>query len=53
LDVYTKTFELLKVLDEGIYDELNQIIKKIVPLGTAESLHNSASYKECIGHLYM
>jgi hypothetical protein len=53
LQVYTKTFELLKNLDEGIYDELNQIIKKIIPLWTAQSLHNSASYKECIGHLYM
>jgi hypothetical protein len=30
--VYEKTFHLLKQLDEGIYDELNQIIKKIVPL---------------------
>ena len=53
LKVYIKTFELLKMLYEGIYDELNQIIKKIIPLWTAESLHNSASYKECIGHLYM
>ncbi|MDP2090461.1 MAG: HEXXH motif-containing putative peptide modification protein [Candidatus Gracilibacteria bacterium] len=53
LEVYTKTFELLKKIDEGIYDELNQIIDKIVPLGTARSMHNSASYKECIGHLYM
>jgi len=53
LDVYNKTFDVLKDLDEWIYDELNQIIKKIVPLGTSKWLHNSASYKECIGHLYM
>jgi len=53
LKVYNKTFNLLKDLDEWIYDELNQIIKKIVPLGTSKDLHNSASYKECIGHLYM
>ncbi len=51
--VYKKTFNILKKLDEGIYDELNQIITKIIPLGTARSMHNSASYKECIGHLYM
>jgi hypothetical protein len=51
--VYKKTFELLKTLDEWIYDELNEIIDKIVPLWTARWVHNSASYKECIGHLYM
>ena len=53
LKVYEKSFNLLKDLDEGIYDELNQIITKIVPLWTAIWMHNSASYKECIGHLYM
>ena len=47
------SFELLKNVDEGFYDELNKIINKIVPLCTSESMHNSASYTECIGHLYM
>jgi len=51
--VYEKSFNLLKQLDEWIYDELNQIITKIIPLWTAEGMHNSASYKECVGHLYM
>lgn len=40
-------------MDEWIYDELNQIITKIIPLWTAKWMHNSASYKECVGHLYM
>ena len=53
LGVYEKTFNLLKQLDEWIYDELNQIITKIIPLGTAKWMHNSASYKECVWHLYM
>jgi len=53
LNIYEKTFNLLKDLDEWIYDELNQIITKIIPLWTAEWTHNSASYKECIWHLYM
>ncbi|MDD5770503.1 MAG: HEXXH motif-containing putative peptide modification protein, partial [Candidatus Gracilibacteria bacterium] len=51
--VYEKTFKLLKKIDLEFYGELNQIIKKIIPLGTAKSIHNSASYKECVGHLYM
>lgn len=53
LKIYEKTFNLLKKLDEWIYDELNQIITKIVPLWTAYWMHNSASYKECVWHLYM
>ena len=53
LKVYKKSFDLLKDLDEWIYDELNQIITKIIPLWTARGKHNSASYKEVIGHLYM
>ncbi len=53
LGIYERTFEILKQADEWVYDELNQIIKKIIPLGTAKGVHNSASYKECIGHLYM
>lgn len=53
LEVYTHTFELLKKIDEWIYDELNMMIAKIIPLWTAYDIHNSASYKECIGHLYM
>lgn len=53
LSIYKKTFLLLKNVDAGIYDELNTIIQKIIPLGTSKWVHNSASYKECIGHLYM
>lgn len=53
LNIYKKTFELLKKVDEWFNDELNYIIKKIIPFGTAYSLHNSASYKETIGALYM
>lgn len=53
LQVYNKTFEVLKIIDEDIYDELNQIITKIIPFGTSYSLHNSCSHKDSIGHLYL
>ncbi len=53
LEVYEKTFDLLKKVDIWIYEELNQMIKKIIPLWTAKSIHNSASYKECVWHLYL
>ena len=29
------------------------MIRKIIPLGVTKSMHNSASYSTCIGHLYM
>lgn len=53
INIYDKTFSLLRKVDEWVYDELNQIIKKIAPLWTAEWLHNSASYQEAIGDLYL
>lgn len=53
LQVYGKTFELLKKVDENFYEEVTGVIKKIIPLGTAKETHNSASYKECIWHLYL
>lgn len=53
LVIYEKTFELLKKVDVWIYSELNKIIKKIIPLGTSIWVHNSCSYKECVGHLYL
>lgn len=53
LNIYKKTFELLKKVDSGFFFEINLLINKIIPLGTAKNVHNSASYKECIGHLYL
>ena len=53
LKVYFDTFELLKKIDFWFYEELNYIIKKIIPLWTAYNMHNSASYKECVWSLYL
>lgn len=53
IDIYNKTFELLKTIDLGFYYELNKIINKVIPLWTAFSIHNSASYKEAIWHIYL
>ncbi len=53
ISVYNKTFLLLKNIDFWFYRELNYIINKIVPLWTSYWVHNSASYKEAIWHLYL
>ena len=52
-ETYEKVYSLLKELDEWIFDELNFMINKIIPLSTSKYKHNSASYKECVWHLYM
>lgn len=52
-EVYDSTFALLKEADLGFFHELNLMIQKIVPFGTAKQIHYSASYKECVGTLYM
>lgn len=53
LKVFWKAFILLKNIDQNFFDELNQIIKKIIPMKTSVDVHNSCSYKECIGTLYL
>lgn len=52
-EVYDNTFALLKSIDEEFFEELNYMIQKIVPFGTAKHIHYSASYREAVGTLYM
>ena len=51
--VYDNTFHILRQADEWCFFELCSMIQKIVPFGTAKNIHYSASYKECVGTLYM
>lgn len=53
LEVYNTTFELLKKVDIWFYHEINYLVKKIIPMKTSTGVHNSCSYKECIGSLYL
>ncbi len=51
--VFTKALALLQNVNIDFYNELNHIIKKIVPMKTSIDVHNSCSYKECVGTLYL
>ncbi len=51
--VFSKAFHLLQQVNSEFYNELNTIIKKVVPMKTSIDVHNSCSYKECIGTLYL
>lgn len=53
LEVFWKAFNLLKIINLGSYHELNNIIDKIVPIWTSVDMHNSCSYRWCIGTLYL
>ena len=53
LQVYGKSFSLLKKLNLEFYNELNFIIQKIVPFGTSCGVHNSCSLKESVWNLYL
>lgn len=52
-NLFEKTFSLLKDINEEFYNELNVVIKKIVPMKTSKDVHNSCSYKDCVGTLYL
>ena len=51
--VFSKSLMLLKKVNPDFYEELNYLIKKIVPMKTSIDVHNSCSYKECVGTLYL
>lgn len=53
LEVFWKSFTLLKSINLDFYNELNFIIKKIVPMKTSVNVHNSCSFSWCIGSLYL
>lgn len=53
LSLYTRSFAILRDISPGLFHELTQMIKKIIPMGVSHRIHNSASYDSCIGHLYM
>jgi len=52
-EVFWKVFTLLKKIDSDFYSELHTMIQKIVPMKTSVDVHNSCSYKNCIGTVYI
>jgi len=52
-EVFWRAFSILEKTNKDFFDELNHIIKKIVPMKTSIDVHNSCSYKECVGTLYL
>jgi len=52
-ELFTKTLQILQEINEGYFYEINNFIKKIVPMKSSPHTNNSCSYKECIGTLYI
>ena len=53
LTLYAKVFDTLRAIDPWFYSEITQVLQKIVPIGISKDSHNSGSFSDCIGHIYM
>ncbi|MBX9809855.1 hypothetical protein K2X92_05685 [Candidatus Gracilibacteria bacterium] len=51
--LFSNAFEIVKKVSPGFMDEIDHIIKKIIPFGISSGSHNSGSYSDVIGHLLM
>lgn len=52
-DLFANAFDIVKQVSPGFMDEINHIIKKILPFSISSGSHNSGSYSDVIGHLLM
>lgn len=51
-EIYGEAFRILRAADTGFFSEIDERLKKIVPLGTDSNAHRSASYAEAFGAIY-
>ncbi len=51
--VFSKAFEMLKEINYSFFMELQWMIQKIIPMNTSHGVHNSCTYRQCIGTLYL
>jgi hypothetical protein len=52
-NVFASSFKIIKTINYDFFMELQEMIQKIVPMKTARDVHNSCSYKDCVGTLYL
>ena len=53
LKVFTEAMDMCRGADEALYEEISFLVKKFVAFGYFGKTHASASYKECVGTLYL
>lgn len=51
--LFASSFEIVKKVSPGFMDEINRVVKKIIPFDVSNQRHNSGSYGNAIGHLVM
>ena len=52
-NLFQKSFSIVQSVSPGFMDEINLMIRKIIPFGVSYQVQNSGSYKDVIGHLLM
>jgi HEXXH motif-containing protein len=52
-EMFASSFSILAKVSPGYVDEINKIIRKIIPFDVSYKVHNSGSYSDVIGHLIM
>ncbi len=52
-ELFAKSFDILAKVSPGFMDEINTVIRKIIPFDVSAWVHNSGSYSDHIGHLLM
>lgn len=53
LKLYGQVFDMLRLINPWFSSEINQVLQKIIPIGTSFNCHNSGSLSDAIGHIYM
>lgn len=53
LNLYAQVFEKIREIHPWFYTELTSVLQKVVPIGISRDCHNSGSFSDCIGHIYM
>ena len=51
--LFSGALNILQQTAPGFYDEINFLLKKILPFGISVGTHNSGSYSNVIGHITM
>lgn len=52
-ELFATSFDILRRISPGFMNEIEHIIRKIIPFDVSHGVHNSGSYSNVIGHLVM
>ncbi len=51
--LFAQSFDIARQVSPGFMEEINSVIRKIIPFDVSIGMHNSGSFSDAIGHLLM